>query len=221
MAKHLDLEEQEQLAQLKHFWQQYGNLISWVLLLVAAGVASWNGYQYWQRNKAAQAGAMYEQLERAVLAADNARIQQTWIDLQQHPRTLQAQQAALLYARVQQDQSKPQEARAALAWVIEKSSDEGYRTMAKLRMAGLLMDDGKLSEALAQLEGNFTGEFAALVADRCADILLQQGQKEQARAAYLQAYKGLHDRADYRRIVEIKLNALGVDPTALAVAPTS
>jgi hypothetical protein len=29
MAKHLDLEEQEQLDQLKHFWKQYGNLITW------------------------------------------------------------------------------------------------------------------------------------------------------------------------------------------------
>ena len=34
MASHLDLEEQEQLDQLKHFWKQYGNLITWVLVLV-------------------------------------------------------------------------------------------------------------------------------------------------------------------------------------------
>ena len=34
MANNLDLEEQEQLDQLKHFWKQYGNLIAWALILV-------------------------------------------------------------------------------------------------------------------------------------------------------------------------------------------
>ncbi len=31
---HLDLEEQEQMAQLKAFWNQYGNLLTWALALV-------------------------------------------------------------------------------------------------------------------------------------------------------------------------------------------
>ena len=35
MATHLDLEEQEQLDQLKAFWNQYGNLISGVLIVLA------------------------------------------------------------------------------------------------------------------------------------------------------------------------------------------
>ena len=34
MANQLDLEEQEQLDQLKHFWKQYGNAISWALIVV-------------------------------------------------------------------------------------------------------------------------------------------------------------------------------------------
>ena len=74
MAKHLDLEEQEQLDQLKHFWNQYGNIISWALIVVFGSVAAWNGYQYWQRNKAAQAAQMYEEVDRAVQSGDKARI---------------------------------------------------------------------------------------------------------------------------------------------------
>ena len=46
MASHLDLEEQEQLAELKHFWKTYGNLISWVLIVVLGSYAAWNGWQY-------------------------------------------------------------------------------------------------------------------------------------------------------------------------------
>jgi len=35
MATNLDLEEQEQLDQLKHFWAQWGNAISTVLAALA------------------------------------------------------------------------------------------------------------------------------------------------------------------------------------------
>lgn len=52
MATHLDLEEQEQLDQLKHFWNTYGTLITWVVLLVAGAFVAWNGWQYYQRSKA-------------------------------------------------------------------------------------------------------------------------------------------------------------------------
>ena len=63
-TQHLDLEEQEQLDQLKHFWKQYGNLITWVLIAVLGAYAGWNGYQYWQRSQAAQASALYGEIER-------------------------------------------------------------------------------------------------------------------------------------------------------------
>ncbi len=55
MAKHLDLEEQEQLDQIKHFWAQYGNLITWVLIAVFGSVAAWNGRNYWQSSHAHKA----------------------------------------------------------------------------------------------------------------------------------------------------------------------
>ena len=80
MASHLDLEEQEQLAELKHFWKTYGNLISWVLIVVLGSYAAWNGWQYWQRNQAAKASALYEEVEKAVIAQDLTRIERSVAD---------------------------------------------------------------------------------------------------------------------------------------------
>jgi len=40
MAKQLDLEEQEQLAEIKHFWNEYGNLISWAVIVVFGALAA-------------------------------------------------------------------------------------------------------------------------------------------------------------------------------------
>ena len=51
MAQHLDLEEQEQLAQFKHFWNKYGNLITWSLIVVLGSFAGWNGWNHWQNRQ--------------------------------------------------------------------------------------------------------------------------------------------------------------------------
>ena len=70
MAKHLDLEEQEQLDQIKHFWAKYGNAISWLLIVVFGGFAAYNGWNWWQRNQAAKAAVLYEEVDRAVQSKD-------------------------------------------------------------------------------------------------------------------------------------------------------
>src|SRR3954452_20705502 len=74
MAKHLDLEEQEQLAEIKHFWNEYGNLITWVLIAVFAAIAAWNGWHYWERTQSTQAAAMYDEVERAAQAGETTRV---------------------------------------------------------------------------------------------------------------------------------------------------
>ena len=215
MAKHLDLEEQEQLDELKHFWKQYGNLITWSLIAVLSAFAAWNGYQYWQRSQAAQAAVMYEEVERALQSGDSARIDRSLADMKDRfGSTTYAQQAGLLAARAHYDKGNVEASRAALNWVAEKSSDEGYQAIAKLRLAGLLLDKKAYDEALQQVSGNFPKDFAALAADRRGDILAAQGKKSEATAEYEKAYKGLDERVEYRRLVEVKLNALGVDPTA-------
>jgi predicted negative regulator of RcsB-dependent stress response len=73
MATSLDLQEQEQLDALKAFWKQYGNLVTWVIILALGAFAAWNGWNWWQRDQGAKAGAMFEELDRAVAAGDATR----------------------------------------------------------------------------------------------------------------------------------------------------
>lgn len=217
MAKHLDLEEQEQLDQLKHFWNRYGNAITWLLILVLAGFAGWNGWQYWQRSQSAQASALYDEVDRAAKAGDTERLERAFGDIKdKYASTLYAQQAALLTAKVLQDKGNADASKAALAWVAGKASDPGYQSLARLRLAGIALDGKAYDDALKQLEGSFPGEFAALAADRRGDVFMAQDKKAEALAEYRKAYAGLDTRVEYRRMVEVKLNALGVDPTAEA-----
>lgn len=219
MAKHLDLEEQEQLAELKHFWKQYGNAISWLLIAVFGTVAAWNGYQYWQTRQAAQASTMYDEVERAVQSGDMSRIDRSLADMKDRfAGTVYAEQAGLLAAKAYYDKGNVDASRAALTWVTDKAKDEGYQSIAKLRLSGILLEAKAYDDALKLLSGTFPRDFMPLASDRRGDILLLQGKKAEARAEYEKSYKGLDDRAEYRRLVEVKLNALGVDPVALASA---
>ncbi len=213
MANHLDLEEQEQLDQLKHFWKQYGNPITWGLIVVLAAFTGWNVYQYWQRNQASQAPAKYDEVERGLRANDPQKVDRAFGDMKdKFGSTAYAQQAGLLVAKSYYEAGKIDQAKAALSWVAEKSSDEGYQAIARLRLAAVLLESKAFDEALKQLSGTFPADFQALVADRKGDIFQLKGDKAQALAEYNKAYKGMDERTEYRRLVEIKLNALGVDP---------
>jgi predicted negative regulator of RcsB-dependent stress response len=217
MASHLDLEEQEQLDQLKHFWNTYGNLISWVLIAVFGTIAAFNGWQYWQRTQAARASALYDEVERAVQAGDLARAEQGLADARdRYSRTLFAHPAGLLVAQAAVTKGKPDAAKAALAWVADKAPDEGVQAIARLRLAGLLVETKAYDEALKHLGEEMPAGFVALAADRRGDIYNLQGKKAEARAEYTRAYQGLDERAEYRRLLEVKLTALGVDPKSLA-----
>src|SRR4029079_2165474 len=112
-----------------------------------------------------------------------------------------AQQGALVAAKALMDKGNPQAAKAALAWVADKASDEGYQAVARLRLAGLLVDAKAYDEALKQLAGDFPKEFEPLAADRRGDVYNMQGKKAEAKAEYVKAYKGLDERSEYRRLL--------------------
>ncbi len=220
MAKHLDLEEQEQLAEIKHFWNEYGNLITWVVIVVFGSIAAWNGWQYWQRAQAAQASALYEEVERAAQAGDASRVERAFSDMKdKFGRTTYAQQAGLLAAKIFVDKGNTDAAKLALGWVADKASDDGLQAVARLRLASIMMEAKAYDDALKQLSGDFPKEFEALVADRRGDVYNLQGKKAEAKAEYSKAYKGFDDRAEYRHLVEVKLSALGVDPQQVAGTP--
>lgn len=216
MATQLDLQEQEQLDELKAFWKQYGNLITWVLVITLGAYAGFNGWNWWQREQAIKASAMYDELDRAVQASDADKVARVFADLKErYPRTSYAQQAGLLAAKLQYDKGQADAARASLAWVAEHAAEDEYRAMARLRLAGVLADAKQYDEALKQLDAAKGGkEFEPLVADRRGDILLAQGKKDEAKAAYLAAWKAMDPALDYRRLVDAKLTALGAAPEA-------
>ena len=215
MASHLDLEEQEQLAELKHFWKTYGNVISWVLIVILGGFAAWNGWQYWQRNQAAKASALFDEVEKSVLSQDVQRVERSMADMKdKFPGTRYAHQAALLSARVLLEKGKSEQARTWLAWSAEKAPDAAWRDLARLRLAAVQWETQSADEALKTLQSELGTDSAALAADLKGDLLMSKGQTKEAASSYRTAWKALGEGHEYRRVVQAKLGALGEDPSA-------
>jgi predicted negative regulator of RcsB-dependent stress response len=222
MATQLDLQEQEQLDALKAFWNKYGNLVTWALVLVLGAFAAWNGYQYWQREQAQKAAGMFEELDRAAIAGDAEKAGRVFADLKQNfPRTAFAQQGGLLVAKTQAAKGLADPAKASLAWVAENGIEDEVRTIARLRLAALQADGKQYDEALKTLDAAKAAGFEGLVADRRGDTLMAMGKKPEARAAYQSAWAAMGEKVDYRRLVEAKLTALGAAPVPAAGAASA
>jgi len=215
MANHLDLEEQEQLDQLKHFWNQYGNIITWILIVVLGSVAAWNGYQMWQRNQSAQAAAMFDEVEKVVRGGDAQKAERAFTDMRERfAKAAYTQQAGLLVAKMAYESGKADMAKGTLTWLADNATDPGYASLARLRLAALLIESKAYDDALKTLGSGIAEEFVALAADRKGDIYALQDKKAEAKTEYLKAYQGFEAQSDYRRVVGIKLGALGVNPEA-------
>lgn len=219
MATPLDLQEQEQLDALKSFWNQYGNGLTWLLALLLVAYAGWNGWNWWMREQATTAAAIFEELDKAAQAGEVAKATGVFADMKERvPRAAYTQQAGLMVGKLLFDKGQLAESEAALRWVADKATEDEYRTVAHLRLAGLLIDQKKFAEASAQLDAATSKEFQALVADRRGDLLMAQDKPDEAREAYATAWQSLDAKLDYRRLVEAKLTALGAAPSASAAA---
>ncbi len=219
MATNLDLQEQEQLDALKAFWKSYGNLITWVLVLALAAFGGWRWWENRQAQQGLEAGAMYEELDRAATANDLTKTARVLADLQQRfPKTTWAAQGALLTAKLQAEQGQADAAKASLGWVLANVGDAELKAMARLRLAAVHAEAKAFDEALKLLAEPVPAPFEGLRADRQGDVFLLQGKSAEAVTAYQSAYAALSDKVDYRRFVEAKLAALGSPVGAASAA---
>lgn len=205
-----DLEEQEQIETLKSWWKQYGNLITWLLIAALGAYAAWSGWNYYQRSQAAQAGQLYDEITRAVAAKDTARVLRGAADMREKfGRTAYAEMAALTAAKAAFDANDLNGAKAHLQWVVDSGRDEEYRALARIRLAGVLLDEKAYDEGLKVLSADVPVAFAGALADRRGDLLMAQNKIAEARAAYQEALQKSDAKSPGRQLIQLKLDAIG------------
>jgi predicted negative regulator of RcsB-dependent stress response len=213
-----DLEEQEQIANFKAFWNRFGNLIMWVLIIALGSYAAYNFWSSHKRSQTAEAAGLYDGLVQAAQANDGAKVQRMAADIEsKYEGTAYGQMAALAAAKVAFDANDLKTAKAQLQWAVDHGNDE-YKAIARLRLSGVLLDEKAYDQAMALLNGDFLPQFAAEVADRKGDVLVAQNKLPEARTAYQAALDKMDKRHPGRQLVQIKLDAIGGAPAGAKAA---
>ena len=207
----LDLEEQEQLAELKAWWRQHGNLIVSAVVAAALAFAAWQGWRWYQASQAAQAAGLYEALAKAAQAGDPKALRDAGGSLiESYPRTLYAAMGALVSARFHFDRNDLKAAKTQLQWVIDRSPSEDFKDLARLRLGAILLDEKAYDEALTVLDAKHGAAYDAQFAALRGDVLVAKGQTAEARTAYQSAIeKAAKDQGTFRESVRMRLEALG------------
>ena len=222
-----DLEEQEKIASLKAWWERYGNALTSLVLGVAVAVAGYNVWGWYQRDRTAKAAGLYEELQRAVIAKDAGHVREmSGLLLDKYGATAYAEMGALLAARTNLDAGDAKTAKAQLQWTIEHAVDPEYRALGRLRLAGVLLDEGAYDDAAklvaASANTDQSPQFQAAFADRRGDIYLAQNKLDDAKREYSAALALLESRAEgrgYANVVQLKLDGLMGGVAAASSAP--
>ena len=207
----LDLEEQEQVAELKAWWKQHGNLIVGAVVAAALAFSAWQGWRWYQASQAAQAAGHYEAVAKAAQAGDAKALRDaTGTLIESYPRTLYAAMGALVAARFHFDRNDLKSAKTQLQWVIDRAQSEDLRELARLRLGAVLLDEKSYDKALALADSPHAAAYDAHYAALKGDILVAKNQRAEAKAAYqLALEKAGKENNAFRESVRTRLEALG------------
>ncbi|MGC3961751.1 MAG: tetratricopeptide repeat protein [Rhodocyclaceae bacterium] len=208
-----DLEEQEQLASIKAWWEKWGNIITGVLVVCAVVVIGWRGWGMYQDSRAGDASVAYASLTDAIQKKDANAIKSISAKLESdYAGTAQADLGALLAAKAALDANDTAAAKVQLQFVVDKSKDALLRDTARLRLAALQADEKAYDLALKTLEATPEPAFLVRFLDLRGDIQVAKGALTDARATYQSAIDEINkstEQSPLKPLVQSKLDALG------------
>lgn len=207
--------DDEQLEALKTWWKENGKQIVTTVIVVAAGYFGWT---FWQDQRTGHINAGSDVYMQLIQAAEQAEVggvaldeelQTVWYLADQladeFSDTQYAILGALIAARTAVEADDLEEAGTRLQWALDNANNDAESQLVGYRLARVRIAQGEPDAAFVLL-ANPTDEYASLYADLRGDILLQQGDKEGAIAAYQQALASLlPGQEHYVSTLELKI----------------
>ena len=196
----MSMTEEEQIAQLKDWWQRNGKPLLTGGALALALVFGWQAWKQYQTNQAQAGGALYQQLLETTLTPsgqpDAGKVAELAAKLKsEYPGSAYAQYGSLFIAKVAVDSGKLDDAAAELKALVDKPVDATVGELARQRLARVLAAQGKTEEALKLLEGEVAKAWQASREELKGDLLVRLGRSDEAHAAYQKAKDALDEDA--------------------------
>ncbi len=211
---HFNLEEQEQLAELKAWWKQYGKWLIAALIAILIAYLSFTGWNWWQNRVALGATKLYDTLLVSAQKQDVPGVLRAANDIQeQYGSSSYAGMAGLVAAQVANASGDMANAEKHLRKTMEDAKSHAHRDLARARLVSLLIDQAKFNDAEKIAAASVSDAFVPLMLERRGDVQLAQQKTLEARQFYQQAWDKLAKNPEApdeaKRLLKIKLDAVG------------
>jgi predicted negative regulator of RcsB-dependent stress response len=206
----LDLEEQEQVDELKAYWKKYGNYITKGAIAFFVLYGLFQGWGYYQTKQSLSASELYQGI--VVLDEKNTKdiMQKSQSLMDDYNGTPYAGRAAILFAKASYLEGNKDKAKEKLEWAASHAKESGTESIALIQLGQILVEEKKYDEALKKANAVDNEGYLGLSNDLKGDIFNAMGKKEDAKKAYLEALKRFGPKDPYARFTQEKLESLGV-----------
>lgn len=208
------LTDDEQLEAVKRAFTEYA---PWILGGVVLGVGGWYGLQHYKSHEnevAFRAADQFSQMTAALQMNDPKKSLQIADGLiKDFPNSPYADQAQLTVARIDVESGKSADAVAPLTQVMNNSKDTELQQIARLRLARVLIDQGKPDDAIKLLATGTPGSFAGRYHEVRGDALYSKKDIPGAIAEY-NAALGASDGGAEAAMLQLKLADLASNEKA-------
>ena len=206
----LDLEEQEQVDELKALWKKYGSYVTKGAIAFFVIYGLFQGWGYYQNKQSLSASELYQSI--TVLDEKNTKeiMQKTQKLIDDYSGTPYAGRAAILFAKASYAEGSKEKAKEKLEWASSHAKESATESIALIQLGQILLEDKKYDEALKKANDVDNEGYLGLSNDLKGDVLNAMGKKEDAKKAYQEALKRFGPKDPYARFTQEKLEALGV-----------
>jgi predicted negative regulator of RcsB-dependent stress response len=205
--------EDEQLDQLKAWWNKNGTAL---LSVVLVGALSYSGWTYYYSSKyaaSANASVTFEVLKSQYQNGSFSEVSREALKLMnEQPKSPYASSAAMLYAKFSFDKKEYDVALEKLQWVLTNSTDSEVKALANMRIAEVYLRQQKLEDAQSVLKSidkvSVSSGMQAIVAFKQASLALTLNQLEQAKALFGEVVANENANANIKELAQLHLDDL-------------
>jgi len=206
----LDLEEQEQVDELKALWKKYGAYITRGVIAFFVLYGLFQGWGYYQTKQSLGASELYQSI--VVLDEKNTKdiLEKSQKLMDDFSGTPYAGRAAILFAKASYLDGNKDKAKEKLDWATSHAKESATESIALIQLGQILVEEKKYEDALKKVNDVENEGYLGLSNDLKGDILNAMGKKEEAKKAYQEALKRFGPKDPYAKFTQEKLESLGV-----------